>query len=87
MSRSSPPSSVVSRHDDHVRDLCQLLEGMTVSGSTMDTVTWRRKTVEETITLSKAPHPNSPRANQTSSVPALSASSRTHDPLPSSSDM
>ncbi|KAG1760783.1 hypothetical protein EDD22DRAFT_954690 [Suillus occidentalis] len=87
MSCSSQPSAV-SHHDDHVRDLCQLLEGMTVLNRLNNGHGYlEAQDCRRNNNLSKAPHMNSPCTNQTSSVPPLSASLRTHDPLPSSSDM
>jgi hypothetical protein len=46
----------------------------------LDTITWKRKTVEESITLSKALHTNASLVNQTIPVPD-STSSHAQDPL------
>ncbi|KAG1859025.1 hypothetical protein DFJ58DRAFT_726482 [Suillus subalutaceus] len=81
----TPSPSVVSCHDDHIRDLCQLVESLTVSGSSLDTISWKRKTVEESITLSKASHTNSLHVNQTIPNSDLSTSSHAQDHLPPSS--
>jgi hypothetical protein len=93
--------------NDHIQDLCRLLEGMALSGeyiphprlgqvthsssmidSPFETITWRRKTVEETITLSRSPHmPHSSHAPASVNVPAAlstaSAGLQTRDTLPS----
>ncbi|KAG2049249.1 hypothetical protein BDR06DRAFT_1012349 [Suillus hirtellus] len=39
---------------DHIQDLHTLLQGMTLSDSLFDTVTWSCKTTEESITLSRS---------------------------------
>ncbi|KAG2137762.1 hypothetical protein BD769DRAFT_1663987 [Suillus cothurnatus] len=39
---------------DHIQDLRNLLQGMTLSDSSFDTITWSRKTTEESITLSRS---------------------------------
>ncbi|KAG2139651.1 hypothetical protein DEU56DRAFT_755426 [Suillus clintonianus] len=51
-SRSSLPSAI--SHDHHIQDLRGLLEGMTLSDSSPDTITWSWKTVTESITLSRS---------------------------------
>ncbi|KAG2111365.1 hypothetical protein DEU56DRAFT_920062 [Suillus clintonianus] len=38
----------------HIQDLHNLLQGMTLSDSSFDTVTWSRKTTEESISLSRS---------------------------------
>ncbi|KAG1871384.1 hypothetical protein F4604DRAFT_1926118 [Suillus subluteus] len=69
MSRNSSASSVT--RDDHVQDLQCLLEGMTLSGSSLDTITWKRKTTEETITLSQSSQSHSSLGSQPTPVPVL----------------
>ncbi|KAG2108080.1 hypothetical protein DEU56DRAFT_917162 [Suillus clintonianus] len=50
----STPSSGRPTQGGHIQDLHNLLQGMTLSDSSFDTVTWSRKTTEESISLSRS---------------------------------
>jgi hypothetical protein len=87
---STPPSQ-----HDHIQDLRNLLQGMTLSGahfifwnltrshslidSSFNTVTWSRKTTEESITLSKSSLPLSTPAKKP--APTLPSTSARLNPL------
>ncbi|KAG1743565.1 uncharacterized protein EDB91DRAFT_1247063 [Suillus paluster] len=50
----STPSSSCPTRGDHIQDLHNLLQGMTLSDSSFDTITWSCKTTEESIALSRS---------------------------------
>ncbi|KAG1843319.1 hypothetical protein F4604DRAFT_1689562 [Suillus subluteus] len=69
----STPSSSRPTQGDHIQDLHNLLQGMTLSDSSFDTVTWTRKTTKETteksITLSTSTPAKKPTPCQVTAVP------------------
>lgn len=71
--------STPSSRGDHIQDLRNLLQGISLSDSSFNTVTWSCKTTEESITLSKSLLPQSTPAKKPS--PTLpSTSARLHRP-------
>ncbi|KAG2034070.1 hypothetical protein BDR03DRAFT_1013806 [Suillus americanus] len=73
------PSSSRPIQGDHIQDLRNLIQGMTLSDSSFDTVTWSHKTTEESITLSTSSLPQPMPAQKP--VPILpSTTARLHRP-------
>ncbi|KAG1799828.1 uncharacterized protein HD556DRAFT_1439482 [Suillus plorans] len=56
---SHPSTRSDSQAGDHIQDLQNLLDHMSLADSSVSTVTWKRKTTEESITLSRNSCPQS----------------------------
>ncbi|KAG2136788.1 hypothetical protein BD769DRAFT_1664317 [Suillus cothurnatus] len=59
----STPSSNCPTQGDHIQDLRNLLQEMSLSDSSFDTITWSCKATEESITLSRSSLPQSTPAS------------------------